>query len=101
MTSTPAERQQPETDTPLRPLLARIWRDYLGKRRGTLVLSLVCAAFYAVLTGALAWLLNPAVRYLFPDKRSHALHDATLPVLHVTVTPGQLVWLIPIAVVVA
>jgi subfamily B ATP-binding cassette protein MsbA len=101
MTETPAEGGKPGTDAPLRPLLARIWRDYLSKRRGTLALSLACAAFYAVLTGALAWLINPAIRYLIPAKRGDALPDATLPFLHVTLTPGQLAWLIPLAVVLA
>ena len=29
---------------PLRALLARIWRDYLSKHKGSLILSVLCAA---------------------------------------------------------
>lgn len=80
--------------------MARIWRDYLKRRRGTLVLTLVCAGLYAVLTGALAWLLNPAIRYLFPAKHGQALSPLTLPFVHLTLTPAQLAMLIPLAVIV-
>ena len=50
---------------PLRPLLARIWRDYLKQRRGKLILSLMAAAVTAATTAWVASLLDPAVDRLF------------------------------------
>jgi subfamily B ATP-binding cassette protein MsbA len=50
---------------PLRALLARIWRDYLSSRKGSLILSILCAATTGLLTAALLKLLEPAVNGLF------------------------------------
>jgi subfamily B ATP-binding cassette protein MsbA len=50
---------------PLRALLARIWRDYLSKHKGSLILSVLCAATTGLLTAALLKLLEPAVNGLF------------------------------------
>ena len=45
---------------PLRALLARIWRDYLNSHKGSLILSILCAATTGLLTAALLKLLEPA-----------------------------------------
>ena len=51
MTPTPAP---PADDKPpLRPLLARIWRDYLSRRRGPLFLSILCAAIVGVMPASI------------------------------------------------
>jgi len=56
----------PASETmPLRALLARIWRDYLSRHKGSLILSLLCAAATGLLTAALLKLLEPAVNGLF------------------------------------
>ena len=102
MTSTLAAGRERDEDGPLRPLLARIWRDYLQRQRAPLTMSLACAGIYAALTGELAWLLNPAIHYLFPAKHgapAAALH-LNLPWGGVELSPGLLVWLIPVAVIV-
>ncbi|QYC08898.1 ABC transporter ATP-binding protein [Brevundimonas nasdae] len=59
MTTTAAETM------PLRALLARIWRDYLSRHKGSLVLSILLAAVTGLLTAALLKLLEPAVNGLF------------------------------------
>jgi subfamily B ATP-binding cassette protein MsbA len=54
-------------------LIARLMRDYIGPRKGQLVAALLCMAGGAATVGALAWLLDPAVKYLFLDKRADLL----------------------------
>jgi subfamily B ATP-binding cassette protein MsbA len=49
----------------LRPLLARIWRDYLSHHRAALFLSILCAAVAALMTAAILKLLEPAINGLF------------------------------------
>ncbi len=50
---------------PARPLLRRIWRDYLQRRRGPLALSLVCAAIVGIMAATVLQLLEPAIDGLF------------------------------------
>ncbi|GAD59336.1 ABC transporter ATP-binding protein [Brevundimonas sp. BAL450] len=68
MTVTPPEARQP-----LRPLLARIWRDYLSERKGRLALAMLCAAITAGTTALILRLLEPAVNGLFVDQDPNAL----------------------------
>ncbi|MFT4954447.1 MAG: subfamily B ATP-binding cassette protein MsbA [Brevundimonas sp.] len=68
MTVTPPEERQP-----LRPLLARIWRDYLSDRKGRLALAMLCAAVTAGTTALILRLLEPAVNGLFVDQDPNAL----------------------------
>jgi len=49
----------------LRPLLGRIWRDYLWHHRTPLFLSMICAAVAALMTAAILKLLEPAINGLF------------------------------------
>lgn len=58
---------------PLRPLLARIWRDYLRARRGKLFLSMLAAAVTAGTTALIFRLLEPAINGLFIEQSERAL----------------------------
>ena len=49
----------------LRPLLARIWRDYLSKNKAALFTGMVCAALAGGLSALLLGLLEPAINGLF------------------------------------
>ena len=50
---------------PLRPLLARIWRDYLSQHKAAFFASLLCAAVSGGLTAVLLKFLEPAIDLLF------------------------------------
>ena len=56
-----------------RALLARIARTYLAPRWKTLAIALACALLVAALTALLAWLLNPAIKRIFIQKRTDSL----------------------------
>ncbi|WP_439472241.1 ABC transporter ATP-binding protein [Brevundimonas sp.] len=53
---------------PLRPLLGRIWRDYLSHHRTPLFLSIVCAAVVGIMAATVLQLLQPAIDGLFLGK---------------------------------
>ena len=53
---------------PLRPLLGRIWRDYLSHHRTPLFLSILCAAVVGVMAATVLQLLEPAIDGLFLGK---------------------------------
>ncbi|KPF85030.1 multidrug ABC transporter permease [Brevundimonas sp. AAP58] len=58
----------PNPDAPparSRGLLARVWRDYLSRRRGALILSLICAAVAGISTATVLQLLQPAIDGMF------------------------------------
>lgn len=78
MTATPPLPTPPRAPAdpdkaPLRPLLARIWRDYLSARKGRLALALLCAAVTAGTTALILYLLEPAVNGLFIEQSRRAL----------------------------
>ena len=54
-------------------LMLRMIRDYLGPRKLTLFLAVVCMAGGAATTAALAWLLDPAIKLIFLDQREDML----------------------------
>lgn len=54
-------------------LIARLLRDYLGPRKVSLFFAVLCMAGGAATTGLLAWILDPAVKYLFLEKRGDLL----------------------------
>ena len=60
-TPTPA----PEETEGLRPLLARIWRDYLSHHRPALIASILCAAVAGIMSATILQLLQPAIDGLF------------------------------------
>jgi subfamily B ATP-binding cassette protein MsbA len=77
---------------PLRPLLGRIWRDYLSRHRTPLFLSIACAAVVGVMAATVLQLLEPAIDGLFLD-------EAVTIWGFITVPPGQaLVW-IPLIII--
>ncbi len=64
----------PSPAQPVRPLLARIWRDYLSERWGRLLLSMMAAAVTAGATALILSLLEPAVNGLFVEQSREALY---------------------------
>ena len=54
-------------------LVLRLIRDYLGPQKLTLVFAVLCMAGGAATTAALAWLLDPAIKLIFLDKRMDML----------------------------
>src|SRR6185503_19636454 len=50
-------------------LVLRLIRDYLGPQKLTLFFAVLCMAGGAATTAALAWLLDPAIKLIFLDKR--------------------------------
>jgi len=51
-------------------LIHRLLHDYIGRHKLTLVFAVICMAGGAAMTGLLAWLLDPAIRYVFLEKRT-------------------------------
>src|SRR6266566_1612729 len=51
-------------------LIGRLLRDYLGRQKLSLAFAILCMAGGAAMTALLAWLLDPAIRYVFLEKRS-------------------------------
>jgi len=54
-------------------LILRMVRDYLGPRKLTLFFAVLCMIGGAATTAALAWLLDPAIKLIFIDKRMDML----------------------------
>jgi ATP-binding cassette, subfamily B, bacterial MsbA len=54
-------------------LVLRLVRDYVGPHKVPLIFAVLCMAGGATTTAALAWLLDPAIKLLFLDKRSDML----------------------------
>jgi subfamily B ATP-binding cassette protein MsbA len=50
-------------------LIRRLLRDYIGRQKLTLIFAVFCMAGGAAMTGLLAWLLDPAIRYVFLEKQ--------------------------------
>src|SRR5882724_10048672 len=51
-------------------LIGRLLRDYLGRQKLNLAFAVLCMAGGAAMTALLAWLLDPAIRYVFLEKRT-------------------------------
>lgn len=66
--SAPVAPAASETRKPARPLLGRVWRDYLSRHKGALGLSLVCAAVVGIMAATVLQLLEPAIDGLFLGK---------------------------------
>src|SRR5262245_54697435 len=54
-------------------LVVRLVRDYLGPHKLTLLFAVLCMVGGAATTAALAWLLDPAIKLIFLDKRMDML----------------------------
>ncbi|MFN5619027.1 MAG: ABC transporter transmembrane domain-containing protein, partial [Brevundimonas sp.] len=77
---------------PARPLLRRIWRDYLQRRRGPLALSLVCAAIVGIMAATVLQLLEPAIDGLFLGRPVQIWGL-------ITIAPAHALTLIPLIIV--
>lgn len=77
---------------PLRPLLGRIWRDYLSRHRTPLFLSIACAAVVGIMAATVLQLLEPAIDGLF-------LGEAVTIWGFITVPPGQALLWIPLIII--
>ena len=55
------------------PLIVRLFRDYVGPRKSALVMAILFMAGGAATTGLLAWILDPAVKLIFLEKRTDML----------------------------
>jgi subfamily B ATP-binding cassette protein MsbA len=51
-------------------LIGRLLRDYLGRQKLILTGAVFCMAGWSAMTALLAWLLDPAIRYVFLEKRA-------------------------------
>ncbi|WGM31302.1 ABC transporter ATP-binding protein [Brevundimonas sp. NIBR11] len=58
----------PQGDAASRPLVGRIWRDYLSGRKTALILSLVCAAVAGIANATILQMLQPAIDGMFQSK---------------------------------
>jgi len=88
---TAADEKEPRKER-LRPLLGRIWRDYLSHHRTPLFLSIACAAVVGVMAATVLQLLEPAIDGLFLGKAVTVWGVITVP-------PGSaLVW-IPLIII--
>ncbi|QQQ19369.1 ABC transporter ATP-binding protein [Brevundimonas vitis] len=91
MTTTPAAHEEKE---PLRPLLLRIWRDYLSTRKARLFTSMLCAAVAGGMAALTLKLLEPAIDGLFVNVDSpFSLWGV------IDIPPGQGMIYIPIVIV--
>lgn len=91
MTTTPAAHEEKE---PLRPLLLRIWRDYLSTRKARLFTSMLCAAVAGGMAALTLKLLEPAIDGLFVNV------DSAFSLWGVIdIPPGQGMIYIPIVIV--
>ncbi len=89
---TPAALSDDERPRALRPLLARIWRDYLSHHRTALIASILCAAVVGIMAATVLQLLEPAIDGLFLG-RAVAIWGV------VTVPPGQALTWIPMIII--
>src|SRR5262245_22795012 len=63
----------PAADQSELALVLRLIRDYLGPQKLMLFFAVLCMAGGAAMTAVLAWLLDPAIKLLFLDKRMDML----------------------------
>jgi subfamily B ATP-binding cassette protein MsbA len=71
-------------------LIKRLVRDYVGPRKMALLFAVLCMAGGAATTGVLAWVLDPAVEYLFLEKRADMLFVIPAFVILVVFVRGAL-----------
>lgn len=66
-------------------IIGRLLHDYMGRRWNRLVLAAVCMIVTAIMNGALAWLLDPAIKKIFLDNSAHMLPVITAAIAGVVV----------------
>src|SRR5689334_14884235 len=85
---------KPEAGAPRAPaegdfaLIGRLLRNYIGPRKTQLVFALLCMAGGAATTGVLAWVLDPAIKLIFFEKRADMLLLIPLAVIGVVFLRG-------------
>lgn len=77
MSTTSTASPDLDGEAPARPLLGRIWRDYLRRRWGHLAAAMVCGVAIAAFSGLLTQVLKPAIDGLLVLKDPKVL--ATIP----------------------
>jgi subfamily B ATP-binding cassette protein MsbA len=82
----------PDEDEGLRPLLARIWRDYLSRHKTALFTSIACAGVVGIVAATVLQLLEPAINGLFLGTPVKIWGLIPIP-------PGQALWAIPAFIV--
>jgi subfamily B ATP-binding cassette protein MsbA len=75
----------------LRPLMARIWRDYLSHHQTALILSIVCAAVVGIMAATVLQLLQPAIDGLFLGKPVKVWNVFTIAPEHALVAIPSLI----------
>ena len=84
-----------DTREPLRPLLGRIWRDYLSRHKPAFFASMFCAAISGGLTALLLKFLEPAIDLLFTR------HEGPVQIWGlVTIPADRVLILIPLFIIV-
>src|ERR1051325_9115193 len=69
MKTNPAPPWTPASRDSDAALIRRLVRDYIGRQKATLAFAVLCMAGGAAMTALLAWLLDPAIRYVFLEKQ--------------------------------
>src|SRR5271155_2741563 len=64
-------------------IIRRLLHDYMGGQWASLALAVVCMLSTAALTGVLAWIIDPAIRLIFEEKRVDMLAIIPLGVIAV------------------
>src|SRR5262249_33479154 len=67
------------------PIIRRLLREYMRGQWRILLPAIVCMVISALMTGALAWLLDPAIKLIFLEKRQDMLVIIPLAVVGVIV----------------
>jgi subfamily B ATP-binding cassette protein MsbA len=88
---TAADEKEPRKER-LRPLLGRIWRDYLSHHRTPLFLSMLCAMIVALMSATVLQLLRPAIDGMFLGRPVTIWGVFTVP-------PGQALTAIPLIII--
>ncbi len=71
-----------------RALALRLFKTYLAPRWRRMTAALLCAIAAGVLTGALTWMLNPAIKKIFEQKRTDSLILIPLAIVGLGVLRG-------------
>ena len=82
----------PQEDAASRPLIGRIWRDYLSRRKAVLILSMICAAIAGLSAATVLQLLQPAIDGMFLGNSVKVAGLFVVPPQHALVAiPGIIV----------
>jgi subfamily B ATP-binding cassette protein MsbA len=66
-------------------IVRRLLRDYLGRQWGALTIAAACMVITASTNGALAAILNPAIKKIFLDKVPHMLVTIPLEIMGIVI----------------